>query len=87
MVIKIEILNDTVLDFLRNLEKLQLIKLEKPVTKMLQQQKDIEFKNKILASKASTVSYHFKGNQLNELVNNLLDQTFVDLEPYKIVKT
>ena len=86
MVIKIEILNDTVLDLLRNLEKLQLIKFDTAATKKAQPQKEVEFEKKIFASKASKVSYHFKGNQLNELVDNLLEQKAVDLEKYKIVK-
>jgi hypothetical protein len=86
MVIKIEILNDTVLDLLRNLEKLQLIKFDNAVTKVSQRQKEAEFEKKILASKSSKISYHFKGNELNELVDNLLAKTPVDLEKYKIIK-
>lgn len=85
MVIKIEILNETVLDLLRNLEKLQLIKFDKTVTKVAQQQKEIDFEKKILTAKASKTAYHFKGNQLNEFVDNLLEQKPVDLEKYKIV--
>jgi hypothetical protein len=92
MVLKIEILNENALDLLKNLEKLNLIKLfsnstvkdegVKPRTKLTK----TEFEDKVLAAKSSKVSYHFEGNQFNDVVNSLIKEEFVDMEKYKIVE-
>jgi hypothetical protein len=92
MVFKIEVLNENALDLLKSLEKLNLIKLfsnstvnelgMKPRTKLTK----TEFENKVLASKSSKVSYHFEGNQFNDVVNSLIKEEFVDMEKYKIIE-
>ncbi len=92
MVLKIEILNENALDLLKNLEKLHLIKLfsnsnvNEEVKKSLTKLTDIEFEAKILASKSSKVSYHFEGSQFNDIVNSLVKDEPVNLEPYKIIE-
>jgi hypothetical protein len=92
MVLTIEILNDNALDMLKSLEKLHLIKLfsnstvkevgSKPTRKLT----ETEFEAKVLASKSSKVSYHFEGNQFNDLVNSMVKEESVDLEKYKIIE-
>ena len=92
MVLTIEILNENALDLLKSLEKLQLIKFSNLVTKETknkvsrQRLTDAAFEAKILASKASKISYHFKGNEFNELVNSIVKEESVDLEKYKIIE-
>ncbi len=93
MVLTIEILNENALDLLKSLEKLQLIKFSNLVTKEAknkttshQRLTEAAFEAKILASKASKISYHFKGNEFNELVNSMVKEESVDLEKYKIIE-
>ena len=92
MVLTIEILNENALDLLKSLEKLQLIKFSNLVTKETknkvsrQRLTDAAFEAKILASKASKISYHFKENEFNELVNSIVKEESVDLEKYKIIE-
>jgi hypothetical protein len=87
MELRIEVLNTNALDLLHSLEKLQLIKFvnKKPKAKSIRQLTETEFEAKVLASKASNISYHFKGNEFNEMANRLLNKEPVDLEKYKII--
>lgn len=92
MVLKIEILNENALDLLKSLEKLHLIKLfsnstaNEVGTKSRTKLTKAEFEAKVLASKSSKVSYHFEGNQFNDVVNSLIKEEFVDMEKYKIIE-
>ena len=81
MVIKVEILNDAVLDLLHNLEKLSLIKLQDTLTslkkskaKPSKQLTDAELYAKIKEGEASTTMYQFKGNELSKLGDMLLER-------------
>jgi hypothetical protein len=80
MVIKVEILNEVVLDLLHNLEKLSLIKLDdtrtslkKSKAKQSKQLTDAELFAKVKEGEASTTVYQFKGNELSKLGDMLLD--------------
>jgi hypothetical protein len=91
MVIKVEILNDVVLDLLHNLEKLSLIKLDDTLTSLksrqLNQSKqltDAELFAKIKEGEASTSVYQFKGNELSKLGDMLLDGQAVERDNYKM---
>jgi hypothetical protein len=91
MTLTIEILNDNALDLLKSLEKLHLIKFSNPVVKKVKTKKkqiltDTEFEAKVIASKTSKISYHFKDDQFNELVNSMVNEEPVDLEKYKIIE-
>ena len=92
MVLSIEIFNDTALDLLRNLEKLQLIKLSDTPTSMKEGKAktrkrltDEELFAKISEGETSGITYQFKGNEFNQLGDRLLKGQEVDWEKYKIV--
>ena len=92
MVLSIEIFNDTALDLLRNLEKLQLIKLsdsvistQKGVATPRKQLTDEALFAKINEGETSGIAYQFKGNELSTLGDKLLKGQAVDWEKYKIV--
>ena len=92
MVLSIEIFNDTALDLLRNLEKLQLIKLgdsatstKKSTAKSRKRLTDEELFAKINEGETSGISYQFKGNEFNSLGDMLLKGQAVDWEKYKVV--
>jgi hypothetical protein len=93
MVLSIEIFNDTALDLLRNLEKLQLIKLGDTATsvkggkaKTRKRLTDSELLAKITEGEKSGISYQFKGNEFNTLGNMLLKGQDIDWEKYKVVE-
>ena len=46
---------------------------------------EAEFEAKILAAQASKISYHFKGDEFNDMANRLLNKEGVDLDEYKII--
>ncbi len=92
MVLSIEIFNDTALDLLRNLEKLQLIKLgdvaipEKgDKAKSRKQLTDEELYAKISEGETSGITYQFEGTEFNQLGDMLLKGQAVDWEKYKVV--
>ncbi len=84
MELTIEVVNSNALDLLNSLEKLQLIKFVNKKATPKRQLTDVEFEAKVLASKESTTSYHFKGDEFNEMVSLLLKKEAVDLDDYKI---
>ena len=93
MVLSIEIFNDTALDLLRNLEKLQLIKLGDAATsikggkvKTRKRLTDAELLAKINEGETSGISYQFKDNEFNTLGDMLLKGQAVDWEKYKVVE-
>jgi hypothetical protein len=93
MVLSIEIFNDTALDLLRNLEKLQLIKLGDTAAsikggkaKARKRLTDAELLAKINEGEKSGISYQFQGNEFNTLGDMLLKGQQVDWEKYKVVE-
>lgn len=93
MVLSIEIFSDTTLDLLRNLEKLQLIKLGETATstkeakvKTRKRLTDEALFAKISEGESSGISYQFKGNEFQTLGDRLLKGQAVDWEKYKIVE-
>jgi hypothetical protein len=84
MELTIEVVNSNALDLLNSLEKLQLIKFVKKKETSKRRLTEAEFEAKVLAAKASTVSYHFKGDEFNQMANRLLKKEVVDLDAYKI---
>jgi hypothetical protein len=85
MELTIEVLNSTTLDLLHSLEKLQLIKFINKKSIPKRPLSEAEFEAKVLAAKASNVSYHFKGDEFNQMANRLLNKEAVDLDDYKII--
>ena len=87
MELTIEVLNSNALDLLNSLEKLNVIrfinKKAEPTLKPKHRLSEAEFEAKILAAQASKVSYHFKGDEFNEVANRLLNKEVVDLGEYK----
>jgi hypothetical protein len=77
---------------LRNLEKLQLIKLGDATT-LIQEAKrkprkkltDDELFAKITEGETSGIAYQFKGNEFNQLGDLLLKGQAVDWDTYKVV--
>ena len=84
MELTIEVVNSNALDLLNSLEKLQLIKFVNKEEIPKRRLTEAEFEAKVLASKASTTSYHFKGDEFNEMASRLLKKEVVDLDAYKI---
>ena len=93
MVLSIEIFNDTALELLRNLEKLQLIKLGDAATsikggktKTRKRLTDAELFDKITEGEKSGISYQFKSNEFSTLGDRLLKGQDVDWEKYKVIE-
>jgi hypothetical protein len=93
MVLSVEIFNDTALELLRNLEKLQLIKLGDTATsikggktKSRKRLTDAALLAKINEGETSGISYQFKGNEFNTLGDMLLKGQSIDWEKYKVVE-
>ena len=93
MVLSIEIFNDTALELLRNLEKLQLIKLGDAATsikggkaKTRKRLTDAELFAKITEGEKSGISYQFKSNEFSTLGDRLLKGQDVDWEKYKVIE-
>jgi hypothetical protein len=84
MELTIEVVNSNALDLLHSLEKLQLIKFVNKKTTPKRRLTEAEFEAKVLESKESNISYHFKGDEFNLMANRLLNKETVDLEAYKI---
>ena len=85
MELTIEVININALDLLNSLEKLQLIKFVHKKATPKRWLTEAEFEAKVLAAKASTTSYHFKGDEFNEMANRLLKKEAVDMDAYKII--
>lgn len=85
MELTIEVVNSNALDLLNSLEKLQLIKFVNKKAMPKHRLTEAEFEAKVLAAKESTTSYHFKGEEFNEMANRLLNKEAVDMDAYKIV--